>query len=294
MHNLSIRSSVKQRYSDVISLLNAWAPLTVNDVLRASLTFAEPYLNAKECRRELRAMWNAGYLGRRPIPDTGRGQKPYAYHLRRRAADLVASVADIPKSNSLFHGIGRNPWHSLAIGEVGALLEAHAATTPSVTILERVRDRQFRADLSPHNLPRLIPDGTVLVHIKGRLKVFFIELVHETATINPGAEGARARSLAGKLEKFKAFNTSRRLHPTWWAFERAYGYVGGFQVLVVTTKRNAQYIQSAAPNTNTMCVFAELDALRATENVFVNDVWWLPPSARWQRTTPVRTSLIAL
>ena len=56
-------------------------------------------------------MSRARLVGRAAIPDTGRGQKPYAYHLARGARVLAPEVADIPRSNSVFHGLGKNPWH---------------------------------------------------------------------------------------------------------------------------------------------------------------------------------------
>src|SRR5262249_42543873 len=141
---------MKRRYVDTIRLLAAWSPLTVEGVFRASRSFEEPFTTAKRCREELQRMHRARLLGRAAIPDTGRGQKPYAYHLARGAAALAPEVADIPKSNSVFHGLGKNPWHALATGEFWSLFEAWAAEHPEMRILERVRDRQFVAPLKGH------------------------------------------------------------------------------------------------------------------------------------------------
>jgi hypothetical protein len=280
---------LKRRYVDTIRLLVAWSPLTVEGIFRASRAFEKPFSSVKRCREELQAMHRARLLGRAAIPDTGRGQKPFAYHLARGAAALVSEVAHIPKSNSVFHGLGKNPWHALATGEFWSLFEAWAAEHAEVKVLERIRDRQFVADLKDHG--KLVPDGTVLVETHGRRKVFFLELVHETSVINPGAEVSRARSLTGKLEKYRAFREARKSHPTWRHLEKAYGPIGGFQVLIVTTRSNCPYLMSAAEGSKTMFLFAGLDELRSRGCLFEEPVWWLPRSP-WRRQGPERTTLL--
>lgn len=267
----------------------AWAPLTVDDVFRASRAFAEPFSNLKRCREELHEMHRARLLGRAAIPDTGRGQKPFAYYLARGAMTLVPAVADIPKSNTVFHGLGKNPWHALATGEFWSLFEGWAAEHAEIKIVERIRDRQFIANVENHG--KLIPDGTVLVDINGRRKVFFLELVNETGVINPGAEASRPRSLTGKLERYRAFRESRKNHPTWHRLEKAYGPIGGFQVLVVTTRGNCEYLISAAEGSKTMFLFAQLEELRSGGCLFDEPIWWLPRSP-WRRRGPERTRLL--
>lgn len=233
-------------------------------------------------------MHRARLLGRAAIPDTGRGQKPFAYYLAHGAAALVPEVADIPKSNSVFHGLSKNPWHALATGEFWSLFEAWAAEHPEVKVFERIRDRQFVAALKNHG--KLVPDGTVLVEINGRRKLFFLELVNETGIINPGADASRARSLRGKIEKYRAFREVRKSHPTWRLLEKAYGLIGGFQVLVVTTRGNRQYVMSAAEGSKTMFLFAGLDELRSGGCLFEEPLWWLPQSP-WRWRGPELTTL---
>lgn len=284
-----LQLQVKRRYIDTIRLLAAWSPLTVEGVFRASRAFPEPFSTLKRCREELQQMHRVRLLGRAAIPDTGRGQKPFAYHLARGAAALVPEVADIPKSNSVFYGLGKNPWHALAAGEFWSLFEASAAEHAEVKILERIRDRQFVAALKEHT--KLVPDGAVLVELNGRRKVIFLELVNETGVINPGAEASRARSLMGKLDKYRAFREVCKSHPTWRHLESAYGTIGGFQVLVVTTRGNCQYLMSAAEGSRTMFLFADLSELRSDGCLFEEPVWWLPRSA-WRRQGPQRTTLL--
>lgn len=269
-------------------MLVAWSPLTVEGVFRASRAFEKPFSSVKRCREELQEMYRARLLGRAAIPDTGRGQKPYAYHVTRNASTLVPEVADIPKSNSLFHGLGRNPWHALATGEFWSYFEQGAANRAEVKVLERIRDRQFVALIKERG--KLIPDGTVLVELKGRRKLFFLELVEETSVINPGAEAAHSRSLKGQLEKYRAFSKVGKSHPTWRHLEKAYGPIGGFQVLIVTTRRNRHYLMSAAEGSKTMFLFAELDELRSCICMFEEPIWWLPRSP-WRRS-PERTTLL--
>lgn len=267
----------------------AWAPLTAESICRASRSFEEPFTSEKRTREELLEMMRARLLGRAPIPDTGRGQKRFAYHLSRGAAALAPEVAEIPKSNSVFHGLGKNPWHALATGEVWSLLEAGAASNADVTVLERVRDRQFVATIRGHG--QLVPDGTALVQVRDRRKLLFLELVNETGVINPGAEATRARSLAAKLDRYRLFRGLRKANPTWQHLEHVYGDIGGFQVLIVTTRRNVNYLLTAAEGANTMFMFADLDELRACASVFDEPVWWLPRSA-WRLAGPERTALI--
>lgn len=236
-------------------------------------------------------MHRARLLGRAAIPDVGRGQKPYAYHLARGAAALVPEVAHIPKSNSVFHGLGKNPWHALAIGEFFSLFEAWAAEHPEIRVLERIRDRQFVAALKDEDQVKLVPDGTVLLEARGKLKVLFLELVAETSVIIPGAEASRVRSLAGKLAKYRAFRDVRQNHQTWRDLERVYGTISGFQVLVVSTRGNCPYLLSAAEGSRTMFLFAELDKLRSGGCIFEQALWWLPRSP-WRQLGPERTTLL--
>lgn len=283
------KGNVKQRYVETIRLLTAWAPLTVEDVFRASRAYEKPFSSMKQCREELQVMYRARLLGREAIPGGGRGQKPFAYYLARRAAALVPEVGDIPKSNSVFHGLGESPFHALATGQFWSLFEAWAAEHAEVKVLERIRDRQFIAELDDHS--KLVPDGTVLVEIHGRRKLFFLELVHQTGVINPGAEASRARSLTGKLDNYRAFREAAKSHPTWTYLERAYGPIGGFQVLIVTTRRNRQYLLSAAEGARTMFLFADLDELRSRGCLFHEPLWWLPRSP-WRQRGPERTTLL--
>jgi hypothetical protein len=278
---------LKRRYIDTIRLLTAYSPLTVEWVFRASRAFEKPFTSVKRCREELQGMHRARLLGRTAIPDTGRGQKPFAYHLARGAAALVPEVANIPRSNSVFHGLGKNPWHALAIGEFFSLFEWSVAEHPEVKVLERIRDRQFVAPLQGY--PKLVPDGSVLVEVNGRRKMLFLELVNETAVLNPGAEASRVRSLAGKIDKYRAFRGVAKSHPTWSHLERAYGPIGGFQVLLVTTRGNLQYLLSAAEGSKTMFLFAELDGLRRGGCLLEEPLWWLPT---WRRRRPERTTLL--
>jgi hypothetical protein len=280
---------MRKRYAETIQLLTAWAPMTVEAIFRAGRAFESPFSSLRRCRDELQLMHGQGLVGRCAIPDTGRGQKPLAYHLSRRAASLVPSVASIPKSNTVFHGLGRSPWHALALAEFWSIFEGAVADQVDLTILERVRDRQFVASLKEH--PKLVPDGSVLLETRGRRKLIFLELVNETGVINPGAEASRTRSLFNKLARYRAFREVRKQHPTWQFLERTYGEIGGFQVLVVTTRANVRYLLSAADGSNTMFLFGELSELRAAPDIFENPVWWLPRSP-WRRQGPERTRLI--
>ncbi len=270
-------------------MLTAWAPLTAESICRASRSFEEPFSSEKRTREELLEMMRARLLGRAPIPDTGRGQKRFAYHLARGAASLAPEVADIPKSNSVFYGLGKNPWHALATGEFWSLFEAGVAGHADVSVLERMRDRQFVATIRGHG--KLVPDGSAMVQVGDRRKLFFLELVNETGVINPGAEATRARSLAAKLDRYRVFRGVGKANPTWRDLEHVYGDVGGFQVLIVTTRRNVNYLLSAAEGANTMFLFADLNELRTCADVFAEPVWWLPRSA-WRQAGPERTALI--
>jgi hypothetical protein len=260
----------------------------VEGVFRASRAFDEPFSTLKRCREELQAMHRARLLGRTAIPDTGRGQKPYAYHLVRGAQTLAPEVADIPKSNSVFHGLGKNPFHALAASDFWSLFEFSASNHIAVRVLERLRDRQFVAPLNGHS--KLEPDGTVLLEINGRRKFVFLELVNETSVINPGTSASRERSLAGKLAKYRAFRGEGKNHPIWHRLEKVYGAIGGFQVLVVTTRGNCQYLLTAAEGSRSMFLFGELAELRSS-CVFEDSVWWFPRSA-WRPKGPERTCLL--
>ena len=234
-------------------------------------------------------MNRARLLGRAAIPDTGPGQKAYAYYLRRGASALVPEVADVAKSNSIFGGFSKNPWHTLATSAFGATFEAHAAALSDVVVLERIRDRQFVASVEGRS--RLIPDATLLVAIGGKRKLLFIEIVNETSVINPGAAHARGHSFSGTVEKYKAFCKQRASHPMWSALEKVYGPISGFQVLVVTTRDNCPWLLGAAEGSRSMFLIAKLSELRGTKNLFTEPVWWLPRSA-WRKAGPERTALI--
>ena len=277
---------------DVVRLLVAWAPLTIEDIFRASATFVRPYSSIKRCREELLEMTRAGVVARKPIPGVTMGSRPFAYHLRRGAAALEPRVADIPRSNSVFYGVSRHPWHALAIGELGSFLEAHAAQHPRAVVLERIRDRQFSANLDDPHMTNLIPDATLAVYLDGKVKLLFVELVNETSVINPGAANRDKRSFAAKVSKYQRFNTMRRSHETWQRLEHAYGRIGGFQVLVVSTRPNTEHLLSAARDNNTMFLFASLDDIRKTKNLYASRVWWLPAAARWKRARPQLTRLL--
>ncbi|MDD9944232.1 MAG: hypothetical protein OXU20_24530 [Myxococcales bacterium] len=270
--------NIKKRHRDIIGLLLRWAPLTAEGIWRASRAFPMPFTSIAKCRAELAEMYRSGLINRAPIPDTGTGQKPYAYFLRRGAAVLVPEVQAVPHSNSLFSGLSRDPFHALAVGEFGSLVEAHAAEHDGVRLLEHVRDRQWSApiDFGPAGVKQLIPDHTMLLDVAGKRRVLFLELVNRTAVINPGCARSVARSFAFQLEKYRRFNTERRNHPLWKEMERYYGHIGGFQVLVVTLRDNVQTLIAAARETRSMFLFAGLDDLGAA-NLFGDPVWWRPP-----------------
>jgi hypothetical protein len=266
--------------------------MTAMGVLRASATFEIPFPSIQRCREELQEMYRAKLLNRAEIPGTGRGQKPLAYFLRRGSRGLVAEVEHVPRSNHVFTGLGRSPWHALAVGELGSYLEAHAAEQGGFEIVERIRDRQFHAKVTlGEGQEGLFPDSTLLLRQAGRHKIVFVELVNQTSVINPAAGARRRGSLAHQLDKYRAFGRCRSSHPIWQRLEGAYGHIGGFQVLVVSTRNNTPYLLSAAHGSRSMFIFTDLDSIRGCRNLFADPIWWLP-SSRWTRGKPQATALI--
>jgi hypothetical protein len=279
------------RKLDIIRVLIAWAPLTTESIFQISQSFRFPFTTMRRCREELQNIYHEGLVGRSRVPGITMGNTPFAYHLRRKASVLVPSVADIPKSNSVFQKLGMNPWHSLAIGEFGTLLEKHAAIHPDIEILETIRDRQFRADLRKHGFPQLIPDGTVLLRIRGKLRVFFLEIVNELSVLNPGVFDARSRSLAAKVSKYRFFKELHQQHPVWRLLEEVYGPIHGFQVLFVSTRTSSQRLTIAATGSREMFLFGDASVLQTSTDLFTEPVWWFPRS-NWRKNGPLQGSLL--
>ena len=237
-------------------------------------------------------MRRAGFVASANIPGPGAGQKPLAYYLRRRAGEVVPDVLEVSRSNSLFRGLGPSPWHALAIGELGTYLEAHAAEHPHVELLERLRDRQWVISFDDPTLTKLLPDSTVLIRSRGRLRILFIEMLNQPSVIIPGSRSTRPRSLMAKLAKYRAFNPNRKAHPLWQTLERAYGDIGGFQVLLVTVHdATAERVLLAAEGSNTMFLVGSMPELRGSTNLLSDPVWHLPRSP-WRPDGPQHTRLI--
>jgi|GEM_PF-5751891 len=156
---------------------------------------------------------------------------------------IIPEVKDILKKSSVFRGLSDSPWHTLATSKFMSHFEKSAGELKDqVQIVVPIRPRYFRAKVNvvtPQGRENIIlePDYTQVVKINGEANLFFVEIVHHTAVINPMASQSVTRSFRFKMTKYKALQNTFRKHEIIRTIANDYKCsFNGFRVLVVTTR----------------------------------------------------------
>jgi hypothetical protein len=277
------------RSIDIVEYLMRY-PLTAEMLLRTSAAWERPYTNRTQLKRDLKALVDAGAIGRQEVPAIGMGRNVFLYHLKPRACRMFPGFEALNRRDAVFRGFAEAPWHTLAASSFCAEMERSAGETKgSVRILATLRPRQFSAEVNVRtrrgeDRTSLVPDYTHVVSLAGRPRLFFLEIQNRTPVILPVADQSVSRSFQFKLTRYKAFAPRFREHPFVRRVEETFGCrLDGFQVLIVTTRGQAHLrnLMTATrnPEHDGLFLFSTLnDASRG--NVFGSPVWTLASGKR--------------
>lgn len=209
------------------------SPLTAQQLLTVSRTFARPFTDERRVRERLQTLAGCGRVRRWPYATAGRGA-PHYYTLSRLGFSLLHGDSALPPTRRAFSPVGLARQHhtfSLADFLVHTLVGAHQA---GVAVTDVSRENTLRLEVGEESLfPdcafRLLPPG-------GGVFSFYVEL-------DNSSERVRSDKDEDSWErKIRLYNTLADQSPQ------------RFRVLVVTTRsaRRLNHILTAslalAPN----------------------------------------------
>lgn len=263
------------------------SPRTARMVYLASVGFEYPYTNFTQVKTDLRRMTDDKLLGRVEVPPQRSGRCEFLYYVRSKAKHLLPELRPFKSTSAVFRVPGTSE-HSLYVSEFVSHLERSAGGLKDcVEILETKQDGCFVAKISMdidngERVVRLIPDGTFLVDIGGKVNLFFLELQNRVRSIESATKQSVSKTFQEKLMKYKSFQQDFRKHPFVREAEELYGgRIPGFRVLIVTTKnelnRNRLVTCARAMGYGELFHFATIEEVRKN-NVFIDPIWSLTTS----------------
>ena len=166
------------------------------------VTFASP----RTLYRRLNKLRKAGLIERSRLLHTGE----YGYHLTKQGEELITGLDDTVHQS---HRSCAAPSITLQAHEfdVSRFWLKFFSDSKKLHIPTRDfwRDGSFIYEITPKQ--KLIPDGTVVLTIKGRSRVFFLELDRSTQTSGRG--GNTSAIIRQKLARYRHLSRSYRNHP---------------------------------------------------------------------------------
>lgn len=279
---------MRGRTIEIIGLLLS-SHMTAKQIMDASAGFERPYRSMSVVRSELLALCREGYLNRQEIPRIGPGESERLYFLSRKAGRLAPELRDLPRKAAVLRPVPLTQLeHQMGIAGFLSLLHRDVArsggTEGQARLLRVLGDRQLKipVDARVYGLEDgfIIPDGTVLLDLDGRLQLLFLELMNRGAVIRPGIPASIARSFVAKLWRYKALvkalGSSQVLRSL--MQEHGQGLPPGFRVLVVSTRGSdhREHLRQAAKDFRTLAYFVRLADLEASPSMLTEAVWALP------------------
>jgi len=271
-----------KRHADIVKTLIR-GPRTARMLYQSSTNFEIPYPSLWKIQVDLAYLKEQGFLGRQELPTQGPGQNEYLYFLKKKARLIEPDVDDISSSSCVLRGLSSSAWHTLATSEFLSHMERSAGEVKDrVRLIASKQDGYFKASLEMKPFDEtattsLKPDYTQVLMIDGVPSLFFVEIQHKAAIINPVARHSVSRSFMYKLAKYKAFQRTYRNHEYIREIQAMYGCgFTGYRVLVVTTKGedSRQSLLLCAKNNHhgNMFYFTTMEEI-TKHNMFIDSIW---------------------
>lgn len=221
------RTRLTPRDLEILSALDR-CPLTVEQLLRLSVTFADRFTSDSRVRGRLQALRAAAWLQRWQYATTDRGGAPDYYKLTLAGYRLLHGEGAQAPSRRAFHEIGvAHQHHTRCLADfiVQTAVAAHAQGLP---LLDFCRENSLRLPIGDE---ALFPDCAFRLQLPDQSLHFVVELDNGTERIRSDKD---VESWERKIRLYEAYQNqlTRR-----------------FRVLVVTTRsrdRLERILQSAA------------------------------------------------
>lgn len=214
MPNRTPRTLLTPRDEEILTALDR-SPLTVEQLLKLSATFAQPFTSDSRVRGRLAALRTAGWTNRWQYATTDRGGAPDYNKLTLAGYRLLYGADAKPPSKRAFAEIGvARQHHSRALADfiVHTLVAAHSE---NLAVLDFARENSIRLPVGDE---ALFPDAAFRLRLPDQWLNFFVELDNGTERIRSQKD---VESWERKIRLYEAYQD--RCH------ER-------FRVLVVTTR----------------------------------------------------------
>lgn len=181
--------------------------LTTGLILKLSQVLSNPFPSSQSLYRRLNQLYREGYINRRRMLYTGE----YYYFLTRKGSGVVSSQEE----NDRFTGKVWTPikegqqQHEFLISQFMVKLELDAKKL-NIPLSFFIREGQFQAKVKIDGKSKTVtPDGVVGIMIKGKLRIFFLEIDRSTERVR-GLGKWHSKSFQEKLNRYRALYQNHR------------------------------------------------------------------------------------
>ena len=182
--------------------------LTTRLIRKLSVICGQPFRDQGNLSKCLGRLEGAGFLKRKKLLISGEN-----YHFLTNAGVELSKTNDVrlsPRATSPIKPALES--HELLLSIFMTLVEisCHDLKVPFPYFL---REGQFTADVKiDDNTFRLKPDGVIILKVKGKHRVFFLEIDRSTETVK-GANHINTKSFEAKIDRYTAFYDQAKEHP---------------------------------------------------------------------------------
>lgn len=226
MTRRTVRTILTARDEELLAAIDR-CPLTVEQLLKISGTFAEPFSSESRVRGRLQVLRQAGWVRRWQYATASRGGAPDYYRLTLAGYRLLYGADAVPVTKRQFSEIGvARQQHTRALADfiVHTIVSAHTRGLP---VVDFCRENTLRLDVGDASL---FPDSAFTIRLPDQQFNFVVELDNGSERVRSQKD---AESWERKLRLYDAYQ------------DRA---ATRFRVLIVSTRsrERADYIRRTA------------------------------------------------
>ena len=182
--------------------------LTTRLLKEISTTCGQPFRHNSKIYECIKRLSEAGFVKRKKLLISGEN-----YYFLTKAGAALSKTNDVrlsPRATSPIKPALESHELLLSIFMTLVELSCHGLQVPFPHFL---REGQFTADVKiKDDTFRLKPDGVIILKVKGKHRLFFLEIDRSTETVR-GSNHINTKSFEAKIDRYTAFYDQAKDHP---------------------------------------------------------------------------------